>query len=114
MFGVDPTKLFILAVLAAFLLGPTRMTAAAAWLGATVRQLRAFTEAAKQRARDEIGEEFDDIPWKALDPRQYNPRRIIADAILAPPTVPQGVDPPANPAPRPSVPAPTAPFPDDR
>lgn len=97
MFGLDPTKLFLLAILAAFLLGPSRMTAAAAWLGGTVRQLRAFTEAAKQRARDEIGEEFDDIPWKALDPRQYDPRRIIADAILAPPTVPPALDSPDNP-----------------
>ena len=97
MFGLDPTKLILLAILAAFLLGPSRMTAAAAWLGATVRQLRAFTEAAKQRARDEIGEEFDDIPWKALDPRQYDPRRIIADAMLAPPTVSRAIDPPADP-----------------
>ena len=92
MFGLDPTKLFLLAILAAFLLGPSRMTAAAAWLGAAVRQLRAFTEAAKQRARDEIGEEFDDIAWKALDPRQYDPRRIIADAMLAPPAVPRAID----------------------
>jgi sec-independent protein translocase protein TatB len=97
MFGLDPTKLILLAILAAFLLGPSRMTAAAAWLGATVRQLRAFTEAAKQRARDEIGEDFDDIPWKALDPRQYDPRRIIADAMLAPPTVARAIDPPENP-----------------
>ena len=71
------------------------MTAAAAWLGAAVRQLRDFTEAAKQRAREEIGEESDDIEWKALDPRQYDPRRIIAEAMLAPATVPHRVDLPA-------------------
>lgn len=98
MFGLDSTKLILVAILAAFLLGPSRLTAAAAWLGATVRQLRDFTEAAKQRAREEIGEEFDDIEWKALDPRQYDPRRIIADAMLAPPTVSRAIDPPADPA----------------
>jgi sec-independent protein translocase protein TatB len=98
MFGLDPTKVILLAILAAFLLGPSRMTAAAAWLGATIREIRAFTEAAKQRARDEIGEEFDEIPWMALDPRQYDPRRNIADAILAPPTVSGGIDPPEDPA----------------
>ena len=97
MLGLDPTKVMLLAILAAFLLGPSRMTAAAAWLGATVRGIRAFTEAAKQRARDEIGEEFDEIPWKALDPRQYDPRRIIADAMLAPPPVSRAIDPPENP-----------------
>jgi sec-independent protein translocase protein TatB len=104
MFGMDPTKLFLLAIMAAFLLGPSRMTAAAAWLGAAVRQLRAFTETAKQRAREEIGEEFDDIEWKALDPRQYDPRRIIAEAMLAPPAVPRAIDAAASPGPNGSPP----------
>ncbi|WP_197462548.1 hypothetical protein [Microbacterium sp. T32] len=85
MFGVDGTKLFVLLILAAFLLGPTRLTAASAWLGRTVRQLRDFTDRAKDRARGELGTDFDD--WKSLDPRQYDPRRIIAEALLAPPEI---------------------------
>ena len=109
MFGLDSTKLILVAILAAFLLGPSRLTAAAAWLGATVRQLREFTEAAKQRAREEIGEEFDDIEWKALDPRQYDPRRIIADAMLAPPTLSRAIDPPEKPTPDAPAPDPNSP-----
>ena len=111
MLGLDPTKVMLLAILAAFLLGPSRMTAAAGWLGATVRDIRAFTEAAKQRARDEIGEEFDDIPWKVLDPRQYDPKRIIADAMLAAPLESRAIHPPEKPtrdAPAPDLNAPTS------
>jgi sec-independent protein translocase protein TatB len=113
MFGIDATKLFLLAILAAFLLGPSRMTAAAAWLGRAVRQLRDFTDAAKQRARDEIGPEFDDIEWKVLDPRQYDPRRIIAEAMLAPPTASRGTDVATDP-PRNQSPPDPAPSPPDR
>ncbi|MET1019756.1 MAG: Sec-independent protein translocase TatB, partial [Microterricola sp.] len=31
--------------------------------------------------RDEMGPEFDDVDWKKLDPRQYDPRRIIREAL---------------------------------
>jgi sec-independent protein translocase protein TatB len=29
-----------------------------------------------------MGPEYDEIDWKKLDPRQYDPRRIIRDALL--------------------------------
>ncbi len=28
-----------------------------------------------------MGPEFDDLDWKKLDPRQYDPRRIIREAL---------------------------------
>jgi sec-independent protein translocase protein TatB len=31
-----------------------------------------------------MGPEYDDIEWKSLDPRQYDPRRIIREALLEP------------------------------
>jgi sec-independent protein translocase protein TatB len=37
---------------------------------------------AKDRLRDEMGPDFDDVDWKRLDPRQYDPRRIIREALL--------------------------------
>jgi sec-independent protein translocase protein TatB len=36
---------------------------------------------AKDRMRDEMGPDFDDVDWKKLDPRQYDPRRIIREAL---------------------------------
>jgi sec-independent protein translocase protein TatB len=32
--------------------------------------------------REEMGPEFDEVDWKKLDPRQYDPRRIIREALL--------------------------------
>ena len=29
-----------------------------------------------------MGEDFDDVDWRTLDPRQYDPRRIIREALL--------------------------------
>lgn len=109
MFGLDATKLILLAVLAAFLLGPSRMAAAAGWLAGAVRQLREFTEATKQRARDEIGDEFDDIDWKALDPRRYDPRQIIAEAMFASPDSPREITPSKSAAARSPVTDPDSP-----
>jgi sec-independent protein translocase protein TatB len=34
--------------------------------------------------KDELGEDFDLDEWRKLDPRQYDPRRIIRDALLEP------------------------------
>jgi sec-independent protein translocase protein TatB len=31
--------------------------------------------------RDELGPDYDDVDWKKLDPRQYDPRRIIREAL---------------------------------
>ena len=32
--------------------------------------------------REEMGPDFDELDWKKLDPRQYDPRRIIREALL--------------------------------
>jgi sec-independent protein translocase protein TatB len=37
---------------------------------------------AKDRMREEMGPEFDEVDWAKLDPRTYDPRRIIRDALL--------------------------------
>ena len=44
---------------------------------------------AKVRVQDELGEDFDVDEWRKLDPRQYDPRRIIRDALLEPPESPR-------------------------
>ena len=82
MFGLTFEKLLIIGVIAVFLLGPERLPHYAAQLGRLVRQLRDMANGAKDRMRDEMGPEFDDVDWKKLDPRQYDPRRIIREALL--------------------------------
>ena len=87
-FGLTPDKLIIIAVIAVFLIGPDRLPGYAAQLARIVRSLRVMADGAKDRMREEMGPEFDEVDWKKLDPRQYDPRRIIRDALLDDPTTP--------------------------
>jgi sec-independent protein translocase protein TatB len=81
-FGLTFDKLIIIAVIAVFLIGPDRLPGYAAQLARLVRSLRAMADGAKERMREEMGPEFDEVDWKKLDPRQYDPRRIIREALL--------------------------------
>lgn len=99
MFGLTFEKLLLVALLAAFIMGPERLPAAAQALARFVRGAKAFANGAKNRMRDEMGPEFDDIDWKKLDPRQYDPRRIIREALEETPPPPP---PPPSPSPSPA------------
>ena len=82
MFGLTFEKILIIGIVAVFLLGPEKLPHYAAQLGRLVRQLRDMANGAKDRMRDEMGPEFDELDWKKLDPRQYDPRRIIREALI--------------------------------
>lgn len=81
-FGLTFDKLLIILVIAVFLIGPDRLPGYAAQLARLVRSLRDLANGAKERMREEMGPEFDEVDWTKLDPRQYDPRRIIRDALL--------------------------------
>ena len=80
MFGLSFEKIVLVGIIAAIILGPSRLPHYAEKLGEMVRLLRAQAEAARKRAAESVGAE----DWQALDPRQYDPRRIIRDALDAP------------------------------
>lgn len=81
-FGLTFDKLLIIAIIAVFILGPERLPYYASQLARLVKSLRRMATGAKDRLREEMGPDFDDVDWKKLDPRQYDPRRIIRDALL--------------------------------
>ncbi len=80
MFGLSFEKIVLVGIIAAIILGPSRLPYYAEKLGEMVRLLRAQAEAARTRAAETVGAE----DWQTLDPRQYDPRRIIRDALEAP------------------------------
>lgn len=82
LFGLTFEKLLIIGLIAVFLLGPDRLPYYAQQLARLVKSLRDMANGAKQRMREEMGPEFEDVDWKKLDPRQYDPRRIIREALL--------------------------------
>lgn len=80
-FGLTFDKLLVIALIAVFLLGPERLPHYASQLARFVKTVRGMIDGAKDRMRDELGPEYDDIDWKKLDPRHYDPRRIIREAL---------------------------------
>ncbi|MGN6220645.1 MAG: Sec-independent protein translocase TatB [Microbacterium sp.] len=82
IFGLTIEKLLLIGVVAAFILGPERLPRYAESLAALTKRAREWVSTARTRVRDEMGEDFDDVDWRTLDPRQYDPRRIIREALL--------------------------------
>lgn len=84
---VNGAELLVLVVLAVVLVGPERLPEYARKLAGLVVALRRLASQGGERLREELGPEFDDLDLKALDPRQYDPRRIVREALAdAPPT----------------------------
>lgn len=80
-FGLTFEKLLLIGVIAALLLGPDRLPQLASDLARLVRSIRTLARGANDRLREELGPDFDDVDWRKLDPRQYDPRAIIRDAL---------------------------------
>lgn len=102
MFDLSLGKLFVLALLALFLLGPERLPQYALHLARWVRVLRGAADDAKQRLAAEMGPDFQDVDWARLDPRRYHPRRLLTDAWNA--SDPAGADDGAAHEPQPADP----------
>jgi sec-independent protein translocase protein TatB len=81
VFGINGSEFIVLLVVAAVVLGPERLPQYAAQLGRLVRELRRMAQGASEQMREELGPEFDEIDWRKLDPRQYDPRRIVREAL---------------------------------
>ncbi|WP_104166010.1 Sec-independent protein translocase TatB [Arthrobacter sp. SX1312] len=119
MLGINGLELVVLALIAVMVLGPERLPEYAAQLARLVKGLRRMATGAREQLREEVGPELDEVDWRKLDPRQYDPRRIIKEALLddvedafkpvsqgAPRTVPAAATPAAT---RPALPVPVGP-----
>jgi sec-independent protein translocase protein TatB len=81
VFGINGSEFIVLLVVAAVVLGPERLPQYAQQLARLVRELRRMAQGASEQMRSELGPEFDEIDWRKLDPRQYDPRRIVREAL---------------------------------
>jgi sec-independent protein translocase protein TatB len=86
--GINGGEFLLLIVVALVVVGPERLPRYAEQLGAWVRTARSYALSAKSRVTEELGEDVADVDWAALDPRRYDPRRIVREALLddSPPT----------------------------
>jgi sec-independent protein translocase protein TatB len=81
VFGINPQEFLVLLAVAAVVLGPERLPQYAQQLSRLVRELRRMAQGATEQVRQELGPEFDDVDWRKFDPRQYDPRRIVREAL---------------------------------
>ncbi|MGW9113670.1 hypothetical protein [Microbacterium sp. NPDC055683] len=82
MFGLTFEKLLVLALIAAVIVGPSRLPQYAHRLAELIRSVRSFLDAARERTEAETGVSLEE--WKQMDPRRYDPRRIVREALVAP------------------------------
>lgn len=81
VFGINGGEFVALLVIAAIVIGPQRLPRYAEQLAALVRTARGMAGDARARMREELGPELADVDWASLDPRRYDPRRIVRDAL---------------------------------
>lgn len=83
MFGLTIEKLFVVALIASVIIGPRRLPEYAGRARALLRRLTVTLGDAARRTEQDAGVASLRQEWTALDPRQYDPRRIIRDAWAA-------------------------------
>ena len=80
--GISFEKILLIGLVAVLILGPERLPHYAESFAKLVRRGGEFLRDTKSRVREEMGPEIDEVDWRRLDPRQYDPRRIIRDALF--------------------------------
>lgn len=80
-FGLTIEKLVVIGVIAAMIIGPERLPRFASVLAGAVAWARDAARRASSRLKEEVGPEFQEMDWAKLDPRQFDPRRIVRDAL---------------------------------
>ena len=79
MFGIGLPELLVIIVVAVIVFGPDRLPEFARQAGRLVRQVRQFTNSARDDIRNELGPEFANFELTDLDPRRAM-RKYIQDA----------------------------------
>ncbi|WP_366181261.1 Sec-independent protein translocase TatB [Actinomyces timonensis] len=81
MLGFSSSEFVVFLLVAVVVIGPQRLPEYTRKLTQMVRQLRVFLESAKTQIAEEVGPELADLDLSSLDPRQYDPRKIVRDAL---------------------------------
>lgn len=79
MVDINGSEFLVIAVIAMILVGPERLPEYVRGLRALVKRARGALHDGQTALRSEFGE---DIDWATLDPRQYDPRKIVRDALF--------------------------------
>lgn len=81
VFGISGSEFLVIILVAVIVVGPQRLPEYTRKLTQMVRQLRVFLDNARSQIAEEVGPEMADLDLSSLDPRQYDPRKIVRDAL---------------------------------
>ena len=79
MFGVGLPEMMVILVVAIVIFGPDRLPEFARQAGRMIRQVRQFSQSARDDIRGELGPEFSEFELSDLDPRRAV-RKYMQDA----------------------------------
>lgn len=82
LLNINGAELVVILLVVALVVGPDRLPEYARQLAQFVRAARDQVTKVRERVDEEVQAELGDIDWKSLDPRQYDPRRIVREALL--------------------------------
>ena len=81
VFGINGNEFLVIILVAVIVVGPQRLPEYTRKLTQMVLQLRVFLDNARSQIAEEVGPEMADLDLSSLDPRQYDPRKIVRDAL---------------------------------
>lgn len=76
--GISGSELVVLLLVGFLVVGPEKLPELSRQLARVIRKVVAVARDTGDKVRAELGDDFDEL--KDLDPRQYDPRRIIREA----------------------------------
>lgn len=82
MLGINGGEAIILVLLVLFIIGPERLPEYAEKLKEFVKAAKRYATGATEDLKQTLGPELADVDWRKLDPRQYDPRTIVRQALL--------------------------------
>lgn len=84
MLGINGGEFLIILVVTALVVGPQRLPEYAEQLARLIKQGRELLSGARTRVESEFAEQGVGLDLADLDPRRYDPRRIVRDALMEP------------------------------
>ncbi len=82
MMGINGPEFLIIAVLVLLIVGPDRLPQVAKEGATWLKKIVHYIRDAKDSLTSEFGDEIEEL--KDFDPRQYDPRRIVQEAMREP------------------------------
>lgn len=81
MFGINGWEFLIIAIVAFMFIGPEKLPELAAQLRRLTKEAKRIATGARERVKDELGPELSDLDLSDFDFTQYDPRRIVREAL---------------------------------